>query len=180
MAGILVERALISAIGTFVRAPGLWAVTAVRKNLLADVGGCHVPSSLGYLQPATQRQAKGKFMADATKQKFLVLYLIPASVMADWAKTDPTTRQAEEQKMQAAWGNWMGEHAKMIISTEAGGKTKRVTASGVSDTKNDIILCSFVEADSHEAAAKAFENHPHLQIPQSSIEIMYVRPMGGM
>ena len=118
-------------------------------------------------------------MTDATKQKFLVLYLIPASVMADWAKTDPTIRQPEEQKMQAAWGKWMGEHAKMIISTEAGGKTKRVTASGVSDTKNDIILCSFVEAESHDAAAKAFENHPHLQIPQSSIEIMYVRPMSG-
>ena len=119
-------------------------------------------------------------MTDATQQKFLVLYLIPTSVMADWAKTDPAIRQAEEQKMQAAWGKWMGEHAKMIISTEAGGKTKRITASGISDTKNDIILCSFVEAESHEAAAKAFENHPHLQIPQSSIEVMHVRPMGGM
>ncbi len=119
-------------------------------------------------------------MTNATKQKFLVLYLIPASVMADWAKTDPTIRKAEEEKMHAEWGIWMGEHANMIISTEAGGKTKRVTASGVSDTKNDIILCSFVEAESHEAAAKAFENHPHLQIPQSSIEVMSVRPMGGM
>ena len=119
-------------------------------------------------------------MTDATKQKFLVLYLIPASVMADWAKTDPTIRQAEEQKTQEAWGEWMAEHANMIMSTEAGGKTKRVTASGVSDTKNDIILCSFVEAPSHEAAAKAFENHPHLQIPQSSIEVMAVRPMSGM
>jgi hypothetical protein len=119
-------------------------------------------------------------MAEATKQKFLVLYLIPSSVMADWAKTDPTIRQAEEQKMQAAWGKWMGEHAKMIISSEAGGKTKRVTQGGVADFKNDIILCSYVEAESHEAAAKAFENHPHLQIPQSSIEVMAVRPMGGM
>jgi hypothetical protein len=121
-----------------------------------------------------------KTMTDETKQKFLVLYLIPSSVMADWAKTEPAKRQAEEQKMRAAWGKWMGEHAKMIISTEAGGKTKRITASGISDTKNDIILCSFVEAESHEAAAKAFENHPHLQIPQSSIEVMAVRPMGGM
>ena len=119
-------------------------------------------------------------MTDATKQKFLVLYLIPASVMADWAKTDPTIRRAEEQKMQAAWGKWMGDHGHMIVSTEAGGKTKRVTSSGVSDTKNDIVLCSFVEAESQEAAAKAFETHPHLQIPQSSIEVMYVRPMGGM
>jgi hypothetical protein len=121
-----------------------------------------------------------KTMTDETKQKFLVLYLIPSSVMADWAKTDSAKRQAEEQEMRAAWGKWMGEHAKMIISTEAGGKTKRVIVSGVSDTKNDIILCSFVEAESHEAAAKAFENHPHLQIPQSSIEVMAVRPMGGM
>jgi hypothetical protein len=68
----------------------------------------------------------------------------------------------------------------MIISTDAGGKTKRVTSSGISDTKNDIILYSIVEADSHEEAAKAFENHPHLQIPQSSIEVMEIRPMGGM
>jgi hypothetical protein len=119
-------------------------------------------------------------MTDSTKEKFLVLYLVPASVMADWAKTDPAIRQAEEQKMQAAWGKWMTEHAGMIISTEAGGKTMRVTQGGVSDTRNDIILCSFVEAESHEAAAKAFENHPHLQIPQSSIEVMRVRPMGAM
>jgi hypothetical protein len=116
-------------------------------------------------------------MTDLAKQKFLVLYLVPASVVADWAKTDPATRQAEEQKMQAAWGKWMGDHAKMIISTEAGGKTKRVTARGISDARNDIMLCSFVEAESHEAAARAFESHPHLQIPQSSIEVMSVRPM---
>src|SRR5258708_11857586 len=94
-----------------------------------------------YLKPT--RQAEGKPMTDATKQKFLVLFLIPASVMADWAKTDPTIRQAEEQKMQAAWGKWMGAHAKMIISTEPGGKSKRATASGGSDTKKAINLCSF-------------------------------------
>jgi hypothetical protein len=40
-------------------------------------------------------------------------------------------------------------------------------------------LYSFVEAESHDAAARIFENHPHLQIPQSSIEIMHVRPMTG-
>ncbi len=74
----------------------------------------------------------------------------------------------------------MDEHAKMITLTEAGGKTKRVTANGVFDTKNDIMLYSFVEAASHEAAAKAFEIHPHLQIQQSSIEVMEVRSMGGM
>ena len=67
----------------------------------------------------------------------------------------------------------------MITDTAVGGKTKLVSTSGVSDTKNDIHLYSFVEAESHEAAAKAFEGHPHLQIPQSSIEVMEVRSMTG-
>jgi hypothetical protein len=119
-------------------------------------------------------------MTGATTKKFMALYLAPATVLADWAKTDPEVRKAAEQKMQAEWTKWMGDHAKMITVTEAGGKTKRVAASGISDTKNDIMLYSFVEADSHEAAAKLFENHPHLQIPQSSIEVMEVRSMGPM
>jgi len=117
---------------------------------------------------------------ESNTKKYIALYLAPASVLADWAKTDPGVRKPAEQKMQAEWRKWMGEHAKMIPLTEAGGKTKRVTASGVSDTKNDIMLYSIVEADSHEAAAKIFENHPHLQIPQSSIEVMEVRSLGPM
>ena len=119
-------------------------------------------------------------MNDLNAKKFLALYLVPASVMADWKKTDPDVRKAAEQKMQPEWGKWMGDHSNMITLTEAGGKTKRITTSGVSDTKNDIILYSFVEAELHEAAAKCFENHPHLQIPQSSIEVMEVRSMGRM
>ncbi len=119
-------------------------------------------------------------MTDSNTKKFVALYLVPASVMADWAKTDPETKKAAEEKMHAEWGKWMGDHAKMIVSTEVGGKTKRVTASGVVDIKNEIMLYSFVKAESHEAAVKAFENHPHLQIPQSSIEVMEVKPMSGM
>ena len=33
-------------------------------------------------------------------KKFLVLYLAPASVLADWAKTDPEKRKAAEDKMR--------------------------------------------------------------------------------
>jgi len=113
-------------------------------------------------------------------KKYLVLYLAPASVIEDWSKTDPDKRKTAEEKMRAEWTEWMRSHANMIGETGAGGKTKRVSSSGTSDTKNDIMLYSFVEAESHEAAAKLFEGHPHLQIPQSTIEIMEVRPMGGM
>ena len=116
----------------------------------------------------------------SNKKKFLVLYLIPVSVMEEWSKTEPSEKKAAEEKLKSEWNQWMSAHSAMILSTDAGGKTKRVTSSGVSDTKNDIVLYSVVEAESHEAAAKSFENHPHLQIPQSSIEVMEIRPMGGM
>jgi hypothetical protein len=112
-------------------------------------------------------------------KKFLVLYLAPASVLNDWSKTAPDERKAAEEKMRGEWNAWMAGHAKMISDTAAGGKTKRVTSGGVSDARNDIMLYSFVEAESHEEAAKAFENHPHLQIPQSSIEVMEVRSLTG-
>jgi hypothetical protein len=108
------------------------------------------------------------------KQKFLALYLVPQAVIADWMKTDPETRKAAERMA------WTGAHDKLVTATEAAGKTKRVTSAGVADVKNDIMLYSIVEAESPEAAAKAFENHPHLQIPQASIEVMAVRPMGPM
>jgi hypothetical protein len=119
-------------------------------------------------------------MADAALKKFLVLYMAPAAVMAEWAKTDPATRKVAEEKMRGDWMRWMGEHAKMISLTEAAGKTKLVSSGSVSETRNDIMLYSVVEAETHEAAAQAFANHPHLGIPQSSIQVMEVRALGPM
>ncbi len=113
-------------------------------------------------------------------KKYLALYLIPASVLEDWSKTDPDKRKAAEEKMRGEWNEWMRNHAKILADTRACGKTKRVSSGGTSDTKNDIHLYSFVEAESQEAAAKSFEGHPHLQIPQASIEVMEIRPISGM
>jgi len=39
-------------------------------------------------------------------------------------------------------GSLDGEHAKLLTLTEAGGKTKAVTANGIADTRNDIMLYS--------------------------------------
>jgi hypothetical protein len=114
-------------------------------------------------------------------RKFLVLYLAPVSVLEEWKKTDPEKRKAAEAKMQGEWRRWMSDHAKALADKGAGvGKTKRVTAQGTSDTRNEIMLYAIAEAESHEAATKLFEGHPHLQIPQSSIEIMEVHPLSGM
>jgi hypothetical protein len=79
-------------------------------------------------------------MAISTLKKFMVLYLVPVEVLAAWAKTDPATRKPAEEKMQAEWKRWMAQHAKMIVLTEAAGKTKAVTAGGIGDIKNEIML----------------------------------------
>jgi hypothetical protein len=114
-------------------------------------------------------------------KRFLVTYLVPASVMAAWKDTDPAQRKEAQAKMQAQWKKWMTDNANMFVDTGAGvGKTKLVNTQGTSDTKNDIMLYSVVQAESHEAAAKSFQDHPHLQIPQSSIEIMEIHSLQGM
>src|SRR5260221_5377286 len=114
-------------------------------------------------------------------KRLLVTYLVPVSVMADWKKTDPAQRKEAETKMQAQWKKWMTDNVKMFVDVGAGvGKTKLVNTQGTSDTKNDIMLYSVVQAESHEAAAKSFADHPHLQIPQSSIEIMETHSLQGM
>jgi len=113
--------------------------------------------------------------------RYLVTYLAPRSVIEDWKKTDPEKRKAAETKMRAEWRKWMSEHAKMFTDEGAGvGRTKRVSASGTSEAKNDIMLYAIIEAVSHDAAARAFEGHPHFQIPQSSIEVMEIHSLQGM
>lgn len=111
--------------------------------------------------------------------KFLVMYLVPAAVIDDWKKTDIETRGPAEETMRAEWAAWMAENASSFVTTEAAGRTKRVTADGVSDARNDLLLYSIVEGASHDAVADLFTNHPHLRIPRSSIEITEVRAMGG-
>ncbi len=110
-------------------------------------------------------------------QKFIVLFLAPAAIMAEWMQLDPSVRAAEEKKMREEWNTWMAAHADLIRETQAAGATKRITAEGVTDAKNDLMLYSIVEAASHEAAALAFVGHPHFGIPEATIEVMPIRAM---
>ena len=60
------------------------------------------------------------------------------------------------------------------------GKTKRVDAQGISDTRNSMSGYVVVQAESHEAAAKMFEEHPHFTIfPGDAVEIMECLPIPG-
>jgi hypothetical protein len=106
-------------------------------------------------------------------KKFLVLYSIAASMMDEWKKTPAEERKTQEDKMMRDIQAWAGKQGKFFADPGAGlGKTKRVTSSGVSDARNELVMYAIVQGESQEAVAKAYTSHPHLQIPQSSIEVM--------
>jgi hypothetical protein len=112
--------------------------------------------------------------------KFLVLYMAPAAGMAEWMQKPESERKGDEEKMRGEWDAWTKAHAEHLSETAGAGKTKRVTSSGVADVKNDVMLFSIVEGESHDAVAKMFEGHPHFGIPGGWIDIMPVNYLPGM
>lgn len=112
--------------------------------------------------------------------KFLVLYMAPAESMKTWMAQPEEVRKADEAKMKGDWDAWMVINGSKLLESAGAGKTKRVTADGVSDASNEIMLFSMVEADSADAAAKIFEGHPHFGIPGAWIDVMPVNYLPGM
>jgi len=110
-------------------------------------------------------------------KKFVALYLAPVTALEQMAKSTP-----EQQKAgMDAWMKWAEKNKKAIAELGAPlGKTKRVTADGVSAVRNEITGYSIIQAESHESAAKLFEGHPHFHIPGASIEVMESMPIPGM
>ena len=113
-------------------------------------------------------------------KKFLVLFLIPPSVMDEWMKTPPETRQSEEGRLSREMQAWMGSRSAMFSDTGAGlGRAMRVLQGSSAEGRNALVMYSIVQGDSREAVAKAFEDHPHLQIPEASIEVMELFGFSG-
>lgn len=110
---------------------------------------------------------------------FIALYLAPTSVLDDWMKIPEEERKGEETKMQTEWNAWMEENKGLLKETRSVGTVKRITQNGIEDTRNDVMMYSIVEAETQDAAAEIFKGHPHLQIPQSSIEVMSANLIPG-
>lgn len=106
---------------------------------------------------------------------FTVIYMAPALVIEEWMKKPEAERREEETKMKTDWDIWMAAHKETVLNTIALGKTKRVSASGVEDVRNDMMMSSYVQGESSEAVAELFKDHPHFTIPGATIEIMEAR-----
>jgi hypothetical protein len=114
-------------------------------------------------------------------KNFLAIYLGSASQRSNWDKLDEATRTARQNAGMKAWGDWMTTHKASVVAQGGPlGKTKRASSQGVADTTNNMSGFVIVQAASHEAAARMFENHPHFTIfPGDSVEIMECLPIPG-
>lgn len=115
-------------------------------------------------------------------KKFAAIFLGSAESMDKWKETDEETRKKRERAGMEAWGKWMTDNKGSIVEDGGPlGKTKRIDRSGIRDTKNDVAAYMVVQAESHEAAAKLFVNHPHfMMFPGESVEIMECLPIPKM
>ena len=150
---------------------------------LAVLAGCStVPPQNTQLEQA--RTDLATMQADPQSRELAAVQLKQADDAVNaantaWMKKDDADRKPAEAKMMADWAKWMDVHSASLVDKGAGvGRPKRVTKDGIADARNDIMLYSFVEAESHDDAAKLFEGHPHFGIPEASIEVMEVHPMG--
>jgi hypothetical protein len=116
-------------------------------------------------------------------KNFLAIYLgAPGSPkFAEFIAMEEGKRKKIEAQGIQAWGDWMKTHASVIVQTGGPlGKTKKVSAQGVSDTKNNLSGYVVVKAESADEAAKLFLKHPHFSIfPGDSVEIIEVLPIPG-
>lgn len=110
-------------------------------------------------------------------KNFTVLYMMPVEGLESWKSKSEDERKEAETKMKGEWDAWLEANKSAVLNTIALGKTKHISAAGVEDAKNGMMLSSYVQAESLDAAAEIFAKHPHLQLPGATIEIMETSPL---
>lgn len=118
-----------------------------------------------------------------TMKKFLAIYIGTAAALekSRWNELDEESRKALRASGVNAWEEWaMANSAAIVDQGSPLGKTKRASSQGITDIRNDMTGYVIIQAESHEAAARMFENHPHFAIfPGDSVEIMECLPLPG-
>ena len=119
----------------------------------------------------------------STNDTYLAVFLgsKTSAKMIAWNALPEAERQAKARAGIAAWKAWVEKHQGAVAATGGPlGKTKRITQRGIEDISNELGAFMVIRAESHEAAAKLFENHPHFTIfPGEAVEVMPILPIPG-
>jgi len=147
----------------------------------ADIGRTYLRRYVGLLFQLAKPQRKGNCVS--TNDTYLAVFRgsKTSPKMMAWNSLPEAERRAKEREGMAAWKAWVEKHQSAIVAMGGPlGKTKKITQRGIEDISNDIGAFTVVRAESNEAAAKLFENHPHFTIfPGEAVEVMPVLPIPG-
>ena len=112
---------------------------------------------------STKGHYLGVFLSNKSSEKWRAWYALSKEEQA-----------AKDAIGLPALAKWDADH-KDVIVYQGGplGPTKRTSDTGVTDVVNEMTVFVVVRADSHEAAARLFEGHPHMTIyPCDCVDVM--------
>jgi hypothetical protein len=112
---------------------------------------------------------------------YLAIFTGSPAALASWESLPEAERKKRETQGMAAWHKWATDNAASIV--EMGGplsRTKLISKAGISDIRNAMAAFTVVKADSQDAAARLFLDHPHFTLfPGEGIEVMEILPIPG-
>ena len=116
-----------------------------------------------------------------TTKRFLAITGSPVAI-ARWRALPEAERSARQATGMAAWMKWSQDHRDAIV--EPGGPLGRTNSrrpEGITDVRNAMAAFTIVQAESHEAAARLFESHPHFALfAGAGVEIMEILPVPAL
>lgn len=115
-------------------------------------------------------------------KEYLAIYLGTPAAMESFRHLPEAERRAREAQGISAWHAWADRHKASIVQMGSPlGRTKRISKAGIEDVRNAMGAWTVVRAESQEAAAALFIDHPHFSIfPGDSVEVMECMSIPGM
>lgn len=109
--------------------------------------------------------------------KFLEVYNSPVPAAEMRANATPEEAKAGMD----AWMAWSQRNGDSIVDLGVPlGSSMHIAAGSASPGSTQASGYSIVKAESLDSAAKMLEDHPHLQTPGGTIDVLECLPMPGM
>lgn len=105
---------------------------------------------------------------------FLAVYTMTSESLARFRRLPKSEQDAIDAAGLPLWTEWEARNAAFLFSGGGMvGKTTRVTKDGIAAAVNDFCGYVIIEAETIDAAAQLFRDHPHLTVfPGDGVDIM--------
>ena len=114
-------------------------------------------------------------------KQYLAVYTGTAAGAEAFRKLPAEEMARRQDAGMKSWHAWVEKHASAIVIAGGPlGKTKRNSKSGIEDIRNSLAAFTVVQAESYDAAARMFVDHPHFTLfPGDGVEVMEILPIPG-